>query len=312
MPEPTFDRAAASESWSSEMVRDWLRKPFKPEQIGKLPATQKRPALDFVGHAAVTDRLNKIAPDWSYTVDTMSELNGKVWIRGTMTIGGVSRPEFGDGDDPKEAIGNFIRRGAMRFGVAIDLWSREELESAPAMEASADAGGRVDQASSASRASSGNEGPFSGGPGTREPVQDPSASSNTKPGVGPPADSRVPDSSSDEGTPGGTQVPRRDGAASRVGKPAPEPPRPSSGSSEGTAESLGEGGSEPSATPAPGGGSSPFSPPPGKGKKYPNAANDGHNHDFTKDGRCRLCGKPATAAQKIAAVEGTTADLGAA
>lgn len=116
---------------TDKMVRDWLRKPFKPEQIGKLPATQKRPALDFVGHAAVTDRLNKIAPDWSYTVDTMSELNGKVWIRGTMTIGGVSRPEFGDGDDPKEAIGNFIRRAAMRFGVAIDLWSREELEASP-------------------------------------------------------------------------------------------------------------------------------------------------------------------------------------
>jgi hypothetical protein len=114
------------------MVRDWLRKPFRPEQIGKLPATPKRPALDFVGHAAVTDRLNKIAPDWTYTIDNLAEINGKFWIRGTMTIGGVSRPEFGDGDDPKEAIGNFIRRAAMRFGVAIDLWSREELEASPA------------------------------------------------------------------------------------------------------------------------------------------------------------------------------------
>ena len=33
------------------------------------------------------------------------------------------------------------------------------------------------------------------------------------------------------------------------------------------------------------------SPSPGKG--YPNAVNDGHNHEFnTPDGRCHLCGKP--------------------
>jgi hypothetical protein len=117
---------------TDKMVRDWLRKPFKPEQIGRIPASKGRPALDFVGHAAVTDRLNRIAPDWTYTVDNMSSIGDQVWIRGTMTIGGISRPEFGDGADPKEAIGNFIRRGAMRFGVAIDLWSREELEASPA------------------------------------------------------------------------------------------------------------------------------------------------------------------------------------
>lgn len=161
MPEDVFTDAGESFA-TSKMVRDWLRKPFKPEQIGKLPATQKRPALDFVGHAAVTDRLNKIAPDWSYTVDTMSELNGKVWIRGTMTIGGVSRPEFGDGDDPKEAIGNFIRRGAMRFGVAIDLWSREELEVSDTTQDVSDGGaGSITQSS---------DSPDSLGGGTPSPV----------------------------------------------------------------------------------------------------------------------------------------------
>jgi hypothetical protein len=117
---------------------DALRKPFPPEQIGKLPASRdpdtgkvKRPALDYVGHAAVTDRLNRVlAGAWSYTVDAVDAVEGKCWIRGTMTIDGVSRVEFGDGDDPKEAIGNFLRRAAMRWGVGIDLWSREELDSA--------------------------------------------------------------------------------------------------------------------------------------------------------------------------------------
>jgi hypothetical protein len=108
-----------------------LRTPFPKEQIGKLPATQKRPELDFVGHAAVTDRLNTVlGMDWSYTVDELFSIGETVWIRGTMTVLGCSRVEYGDGDDAKEAIGNFIRRAAMRFGVAIDLWSRQELGTA--------------------------------------------------------------------------------------------------------------------------------------------------------------------------------------
>jgi hypothetical protein len=118
---------ATSPFAADEAMRTALREPFPPEQIGKLPATQKRPAQDFVGHAAVTDRLNMVASDWSYTVDELFNHGGDCWIRGTMTIGGISRPEYGDGSTPKEAIGNFIRRGAMRFGVALDLWSREEL-----------------------------------------------------------------------------------------------------------------------------------------------------------------------------------------
>ena len=113
-------------------MRAQLRQSFDPAQIGKLPATQKRPELDFVGHAAVTDRLNLVAPGWTYVVDELFSVESTVWIRGTMIVGGVSRVEYGDGDDPKEALGNFIRRAAMRFGVAIDLWSRQELTtSAP-------------------------------------------------------------------------------------------------------------------------------------------------------------------------------------
>lgn len=114
--------------FKTKAIRDALRKPFPAEEIGKLPATAKRPELDFVGHAAVTDRLNAHVPDWSYTVDELFSVGPVVWLRGTMTVGGISRVEYGDGDNPKEAIGNFIRRAAMRFGVAIDLWSRQELE----------------------------------------------------------------------------------------------------------------------------------------------------------------------------------------
>jgi len=128
-------------------MRKGLREEFPPEQIGKLPRTDKRPELDFVGHAAVTDRLNAVAPDWSYVIDDekryvaqqTNQRTGEirevvtVWLRGTMTVGGISRVEYGDGDDFKEAIGNFIRRAAMRFGVALDLWSRQELAGVRAL-----------------------------------------------------------------------------------------------------------------------------------------------------------------------------------
>jgi hypothetical protein len=114
------------------MSFEGLRKEFPPEQIGKLPAVYrdgklKRPALDYVGHAAVTDRLNQEAPNWTYTIDHTFTHDESVYLRGTMTIDGISRVEFGAGDDPKKAISDFIKRGAMRFGVALDLWSKEEL-----------------------------------------------------------------------------------------------------------------------------------------------------------------------------------------
>lgn len=111
-------------------MQEFLRRPFPPKLIGRLPKTPKRPALDYVGHAAVTDRLNAAAPDWSYVVEKEWMVDATFWIRIAITVGGVTRPEYGDGDDPKEAIGNAIRRGAMRFGVALDLWSKEELTSA--------------------------------------------------------------------------------------------------------------------------------------------------------------------------------------
>src|SRR6266540_6671509 len=138
-------------------TRDALRKPFQPNEISKLPGTAKRPPLDYVGHAAVTNRLNNAAPDWTYTIERV-EVRGSiervgderrfvssedglphvVAVFGTMTIGGVTRQEVGEVDsfttyglELKNAISDFIRRGAMRFGVALDLWSKEDLFSEP-------------------------------------------------------------------------------------------------------------------------------------------------------------------------------------
>lgn len=122
-------------------VKEALRQPFLAKQIRKLPATKgdpntgkgKRPALDYVGHATVTDRLNFVLDeDWHYTIDNEFLHGADYWVRGTMTICGVSRVEYGDGKNPKDAIGNFLRRAAMRFGVGLDLWEKNEIKEAQA------------------------------------------------------------------------------------------------------------------------------------------------------------------------------------
>jgi hypothetical protein len=128
---------------------DLLRATFPAEAVGKLPKPLKKDAakgrcedcggwhglpavhLDYVGHAAVTDRLLKVDPGWSWEPfatgpDGLPLISRDgLWIR--LTICGVTRPGFGDGNSVKEMIGDAIRNAAMRFGVALDLWAKENL-----------------------------------------------------------------------------------------------------------------------------------------------------------------------------------------
>ena len=129
-----------------------LREPFPPEVIGKLPKPTKAdnkkgecrecggwhglPAvhLDYVGHAAATDRLLSVDPEWTWRPMALDDAglplirNGELWI--LLTICGVTRPGVGDGKSTKEMIGDAIRNAAMRFGVALDLWAKEDLHAA--------------------------------------------------------------------------------------------------------------------------------------------------------------------------------------
>lgn len=109
-----------------------LRKPFDPKVIGQIPKGGIK--LDYVGHAAVTDRLLTVDPEWTWEPVALDERGlpqydnaGGLWIK--LTIGGVTRLGYGDGPNPKERIGDALRNAAMRFGVALDLWSKDELES---------------------------------------------------------------------------------------------------------------------------------------------------------------------------------------
>jgi hypothetical protein len=147
-----------------------LREPFPPNQISKLPKPTRaqtdqvrsdykngircqvcggwhHPAvvhLDYVGHAALTDRLLEADPKWTWEpVATdenglpMTDSDGGMWIR--LTVCGMTRLGYGDAqnktgpDATKERIGDALRNAAMRFGAALDLWHKGVLHEAEAV-----------------------------------------------------------------------------------------------------------------------------------------------------------------------------------
>lgn len=158
---------------------DLLRQPFPAHLISKLPKETRAQIdarkenknlivwncpvcgrhhhkdavhLDYVGHAAVTNRLLDCDPEWSWEPFAIApdgspliDRNGGLWIR--LTVCGVSRIGYGDADGKsggnavKEAIGDALRNAAMRFGAALDLWHKGDLhgddepEQPPAIQA---------------------------------------------------------------------------------------------------------------------------------------------------------------------------------
>lgn len=143
-----------------------LRKPFPAHQINRLPkpspaqteAVKKDYStghrchecgqwhaknvvhLDYVGHAALTDRLLDVDPTWGWEPLSLGsdgypviDKNGGMWIK--LTVCGVTRLGYGDsqgktgGNAIKECIGDALRNAAMRFGAALDLWHKGELHS---------------------------------------------------------------------------------------------------------------------------------------------------------------------------------------
>jgi hypothetical protein len=113
-----------------------LREPFPENQISYLPKGGAK--LAYVGHAALTDRLLDVDPQWNWEPLSISDAGlpvidpyGGMWIK--LTVLGVTRFGYGHagtkegGDAIKEVIGDALRNAAMRFGAALDLWHKGDL-----------------------------------------------------------------------------------------------------------------------------------------------------------------------------------------
>lgn len=110
-----------------------------PKIVGKLPKGGIQ--LDFVGHADVTKMLIEIDPMWTwepvaFDADGLPAYrveNGMAHMAGWLTIHGVRRLGIGSvahnkGDLLKELASDFIRNAAMRFGVCLSLWTKQEWD----------------------------------------------------------------------------------------------------------------------------------------------------------------------------------------
>lgn len=140
-----------------------LREPFPDNQINKLPKGTKAQNecapgekvnckvcggwhhpkivhLDYVGHAALTDRLLDADPLWTWEPLAYRDglpafdTTGGLWIK--LTVCGHTRIGYGHaapstfkeiGSREKEVIGDALRNAAMRFGAALDLWFKGDL-----------------------------------------------------------------------------------------------------------------------------------------------------------------------------------------
>lgn len=165
-----------------------LREPFAERHISKLPKPTKKQTeevradfkkgircklcgswhhpdvvhLDYVGHAALTDRLLDTDPGWSWEPCAVTEQGlpafdqtGGLWIK--LTVCGVTRLGYGHaaskpnqdpGDREKEVIGDALRNAAMRFGAALDLWHKGDLHADD--ESAGEGGGGTQQESAVS------------------------------------------------------------------------------------------------------------------------------------------------------------------
>ena len=205
-----------------------LAKPFEENEIGKLPrvtcracseskgakhcgehrarvcdvchafVSERHMHIDYVGHADVTRRLLEVDPGWTWEPLALSEAgipvfdkSGGLWIK--LTIADVTRYGYGDqnnGQGAKEAIGDAIRNAAMRFGVALDLWSKADaFEFTPLETTTAPVEPAAPPGAPAPQETSGT------GSAAREGSDTPAGPARLQPGEEPVSDTTPPDAS---------------------------------------------------------------------------------------------------------------------
>lgn len=109
-----------------------------PAIVSKMPRGGTQ--LDYVGHASTTLALIAIDPEWNWEAAAVDPATGgpliatvgnRLVMWGWLTVLGVRRMAVGTcearkPEPEKELVGDLIRNGAMRFGVATSLWSKSE------------------------------------------------------------------------------------------------------------------------------------------------------------------------------------------
>jgi hypothetical protein len=125
---------------NTEALRNVLLKYGVPDPkiVGKLPKGGRQ--LDFVGHADVTKFLLEIDPNWSWVPiqwdngrpaihveNGIATMWGELRVLGQARLG-VGSVEAKKPDLDKELVSDFLRNAAMRFGICLSLWTKQEWD----------------------------------------------------------------------------------------------------------------------------------------------------------------------------------------
>jgi hypothetical protein len=122
----------------AEELRNILKDYAKPDPsiVQQLPKGGTK--LDFVGHADITRILIEIDPYWSWEPCGWAQgrpaihvENGMATMWGWLTVHGkellgVGSVKADKGDYEKELIGDFLRNASMRFGISLNLWTKNQ------------------------------------------------------------------------------------------------------------------------------------------------------------------------------------------
>ena len=122
----------------AEELRNILKDYAKPDPsiVQQLPKGGVK--LDFVGHADITRILIEIDPYWSWEPcgwangrPAIHVENGIATMWGWLTVHGkellgVGSVKADKVDLDKELIGDFLRNASMRFGISLNLWTKNQ------------------------------------------------------------------------------------------------------------------------------------------------------------------------------------------
>lgn len=129
-------------------VRAKLEKAFPQKLIKERRGTGR--TLEYYETKIIIQRLNEaLEGEWEFSILDVNLLDDQVIVRGKMTVGGMSREQFGVkrlviskstkepmqiGDDTKAAASDCIKKCATLWGVGLELYGDDDLREAEGRE----------------------------------------------------------------------------------------------------------------------------------------------------------------------------------
>jgi hypothetical protein len=116
-----------------------LSQPIPPElvrqRIGWVDGAGNEHEIDYIEWHTAADILDQTSPQWSHTIKDMKQIGDLLVVTAAITILGITREGMGTGaayDEKgiKKAEHDALKRAAVKFGVARELYKKPEPEPA--------------------------------------------------------------------------------------------------------------------------------------------------------------------------------------